>query len=119
MDEAPALPRTVKALTRIVRERDLTIKAKDFEIEHLRLQVARLRRLKFGQSSERFIGEVEQLTLLGETKASMAAPASPAAAKNEPSSVRKKPVREALPEHLPRETVKQPSPCGCPSCGSQ
>jgi transposase len=125
MDEARRLPRNVEALTRIVRERDLTIKAqdvtlkaKDFEIEHLRLQVAGLRRLKFGQSSERFIGDAEQLTFLGEAKA----PSPPAAVMevaDEPAPVPKQPIRAALPEHLPRETVQLPSPCGCPDCGGK
>lgn len=119
MDEARRLPRNVTALTRIVREQAVTIKAKDFEIEHLRLQVARLRRLKFGQSSERFIGDAEQLTFLGDAKA----PSPPAAvmdvAKDEPVPAPKQPVRGTLPEHLPRETVQLPSPCGCPDCGGK
>lgn len=126
MDKACRLPRNVEALTRIVRERDLTIKAqdvtlkaKDFEIEHLRLRVARLRRLKFGQSSERFIGDVEQLALLGEAKVALPSSSAMAVVGDEPAPARKQPLREALPEHLPREFVKLPSPCGCSSCGGK
>jgi transposase len=97
------------------------IRAKDMEIEHLRLQVARLRRMKFGQSSERFIGNVEQLGLLDPTSAVAELPplsSSPESdAQAEPA--RKRPVREALPDYLPRESVVHPSPCHCPGCGGK
>ena len=39
------------------------MKLRSLEIEHLRLQVARFRNLKFGQSSERFEGTVDKLHL--------------------------------------------------------
>jgi len=67
------------------------------EIEHLRLQVARPRRLKFGESSERFVVDLEHTSCrLGETKAAAACEPVTAVTKNEPPS-RKQPVREALP----------------------
>jgi transposase len=119
MDEAREIPTDTKSLTRLVIEQRGTIKAKDFEIEHLRLQVARLRRMKFGQSSERFIGEVEQLALLASEAAVPPVNPTPASVEPELKAARKQPVRNVLPEHLPRESVVHASPCQCPSCGGK
>ncbi len=121
MGEVHEIPTNIEALTRLVIEQRVTLKAKDFEIEHLRLQVARLRRMKFGQSSERFLGDVEQLGLLSGEAAPRPPPCDPVppTAEAEPNVPRKTPVRDVLPEHLPRETVPHPSPCQCPSCGGK
>jgi len=118
MADAHEIPINIDDLTRLVIEQRISLKAKDFEIEHLRLQVARLRRLKFGQSSERFVGNAEQLGLLS-GEAALAPPSNPPSAVAEPESkpARKKPVRDVLPEQLPRETVRHASPCRCPDCG--
>src|SRR5450755_1347818 len=77
---------------------------RDAEIEHLKLLIAKLRRLQFGRSSEKREYQIEQLELRLEelearrTKETVAvkesAPASTAAAR---------PVRRPLPAHLPRE----------------
>ena len=57
--DANALPNDVEVLKRLLLEREatlasreLTIREKDRHIEHLKLQLARLRRWKFGQASE-------------------------------------------------------------------
>ena len=79
------------------------------EIEHLRAQLAALRRQRYGQSSERLDAEIAQLELCledleeneAEHQAARPAPAPPAA----PSRTRAKAVRRPLPDHLPRETV--------------
>ena len=56
MLDANALPLDVETLKRLLLERDarheMTIREKDRHIEHLNLQLARLRRWKFGQSTE-------------------------------------------------------------------
>jgi transposase len=83
MGEAHEIPTNIEGLTRLVIEQRITLKAKDFEIEHLRLQVARLRRMKFGQSSERFIGDVEQLGLLSGEAAPAPPPRDPVPAVSE------------------------------------
>jgi transposase len=120
MDEAREIPTDTESLKQLVIEQRGTIKAKDFEIEHLRLQVARLRRMKFGQSSERFIGDVQQLALLnGEAAVSSPVNRTLASAEPELKATRKQPVRDVLPEHLPRESVVHVSPCQCPSCGGK
>ncbi len=94
------------------------------EIERLRLLLARMRRERFGQSSERGARLVEQLELQlaeleegaaeDEAAAEIAAPVMEPAAR--PRRARK-PARGPLPENLPRERIVYPAPCACPKCG--
>src|SRR3954453_17369350 len=102
------------------------IHAKTLHIEKLKIQLATLRRARFGRSSEKLDGEIEQLELLigelEEDAAAQDARADGAAAKATPASpagprARKQPVRQPLPEHLPRETVTHEPACSCPGCG--
>nr|WP_283949641.1 IS66 family transposase [Limobrevibacterium gyesilva] len=91
------------------------------EIEHLRVQLAALRRQQYSQSSERLDADIAQLELrledLEENEAERrAAIADPAAA--EPPRQRSKPVRKPLPEHLPRETVMHEPKMVC-DCGDR
>jgi transposase len=104
--------------------------AKALEVEKLKLQIARLRRMQFGRSSEKIARTIEQLELrLEELETETPAPAAPdaSAADGEPSpSVEpspppdgKKSERRTLPAHLPsREVVHEPS-CTCPTCGGE
>ena len=90
------------------------------ELEHLKLQLARLRRQRFGRSSERLEAEIAQLELAIEA---LEGEAPPAAAPEPPAPVqaahppRRRRACRRLPEHLPRETRVQEPPCACPSCG--
>src|SRR3954467_12445668 len=101
------------------------IHAKTLHIEKLKMQLATLRRARFGRSSEKLDGEIEQLELLiGELEADAAAQDARAddAAKAAPGSPamprqRRHPLRQPLPEHLPRETVTHEPACSCPGCG--
>jgi transposase len=122
MAQTRDLPKDLDSLTRLVIEQQVTLKAKDFEIEHLRLQVARLRNLKFGQSSERFEGTVDQLHLGIDQSEATVPPSRDQNGESdslERKPERKKPIRDALPEYLPRESVVHASPCQCPSCGGK
>ena len=90
--------------------------------ELLKARLARLLRERFGSSSEKLRGAIEQLELvLGELEEQLAetAPAKPedppAAPETEPQ--RRKPARRPLPETLPRDVVAHPAPCICPRCG--
>jgi transposase len=95
--------------------------ARTLEVEKLKIQLARLRRLQFGSSSEKITREIEQLELaLEDAEAGAAAeapgcdPGAPVAA---PAGGRAKAGRRRLPDHLPRtETVHAPGDA-CPSCG--
>jgi len=122
------LPDDVADLKRLVREHRL-------EIEHLKIQLSRLRRWKFGRSSEQLELEVSQLEMslqaLQELAPEPAACASnadtqspPAADQRQRAVRRRRPGRRALPAHLPRETVVHPHPavtngCACPEYGGR
>ena len=97
--------------------RSAELAARDLLIETLRVQIARMRRMAFGASSEKLSAEIAQLELaLEELEAAAVVTAivSPV-----PKVERPVPVR-ALPDHLPRdEVVVEPAsgPCACPDCG--
>ncbi len=93
----------------------------DIEIERLKLEIAKLRRDRFGRSAERS-AHIEQLELrledLEETAAATEAAQAPV---EEAVAVQKallrKPARRPLPDHLPRLRVVEPVPAACPCCG--
>ena len=92
-------------------------------IAHLKLQIARLKREQYGQSSERSSRLIDQLELqLEDLEASASEDdllAEMAAAKTTEVAAftRKKPARRPFPEHLPRERILHPTPTSCPCCG--
>ena len=100
-------------------------------VEHLQIQIAKLRREQYGQRSERSRHLLDQLELqfeeleatLTEDEALAAVAAAAAKAKQTETVVksftRKRPVRGPLPAHLPRERNVLPSPCACPDCGGK
>jgi transposase len=95
-------------------------------IAHLKLVIAKLRRDRFGASSERGRRLLDQLELeLGElvaTAAEDAAKAEMAKGEEAPhpgAPPRRRPSRGPLPAHLPRERVVVPAPAACPCCGGK
>lgn len=101
-------------LRQVVAERDAelaTARAKlsraTIEIEHLRVQLAALRRARFGRSSEKLDQAIAQLELrledLEESEAEHVA-AEPVRQKRE-ARPRRPALRKPLPAHLPREIV--------------
>lgn len=117
------LPDDVDSLKRLVVAALSALKTKSLEIEKLKVQLMRLRRMQFGRSSEKLAREIAQLELaLEELEASAAAQGEPpAAAANATPALRPqtKPARRALPSHLPREDVVHSSPSACPACGGE
>src|SRR4051795_10049164 len=99
------------------------IHAKTLHIEKLKMQLAVLRRARFGRSSEKLERDIEQLELLiGELETDQAeadtqAAADPARRDPVKPRPRQPAVRRPLPAHLPRETVTHALPCACPGCG--
>ena len=95
-------------------------------IQELKLEIAKLRRDKYGISSERRARLIDQLELqLEELEAAAtedALAAEQAAAQDTNCTVRafarRKPVRKPFPEHLPRERVVVEAPTSCTCCGS-
>src|SRR5215470_19247175 len=95
------------------------------EIEKLKFQLAKLRRLKYGNSSERIEREIAQLELRleeleatkaeAEAKAEAAPPATPTTTDAAPAKTKK--PRRKFPEKLPRTTVvHEPQACPTPDC---
>jgi transposase len=90
--------------------------------EMLKARLAKLLRERFGASSEKLRGAIEQLELLlGDLEEEIAetAPAKPETPAP-PASIgrpRRKPARRPLPAHLPRDVVEHPTPSDCPQCG--
>ena len=95
-------------------------------IQELKLEIAKLRRDKYGISSERRARLIDQLELqLEELQAAAtedALAADQAATADKTSTVRaftrRKPVRKPFPDHLPRERVVVEAPISCSCCGS-
>jgi transposase len=137
------LPTDIDALHRIIlaqaaeaeaRDAELAaakagLLAKALEIEKYKLQIARLKRMQFGRSSEKIARTIEQLELkLEELEAetpdaaddASAGDGEPALPGEAPSAQERRPSeRRALPAHLPsRDVVHEPS-CTCPVCGGE
>ena len=133
----PPLPNDLEALKALVVS--MTQRATDAEAElanaraeasadqaliaHLKLQIAKLNRERFGPHSERTRRLLDQLELqLEELEASASEDdlAAEAAARKTASVAafeRQRPARKPFPEHLPRERVVVPAPCSCAACG--
>jgi transposase len=94
-------------------------------IAHLKLQIEKLNRERFGQRSERTARLINQLELqLEELEASatedeLAAERAAAKTTTVAAFTRKRPSRKPFPEHLPRERVIEPAPTACLCCGSE
>lgn len=88
------------------------------EITRLKLLLAKLQRMVFGQKSEKLQHQIDQLQLEFEdlyidraVRAETTAPAAPCAE-------RQAPARRPLPEHLPCEVIEHlPDASACPDCG--
>jgi len=107
-----------------LRAAETAVQFKALEIEKLKLQIAKLRRMQFGRSSERISRQIEQLELrLEELETGEAEDTAKADAGEAPATKpeRARPKRKPLPDHLPREeVVHQPADdgaCTCPACG--
>jgi transposase len=123
------LPNDVEGLKRLVIEHHSAATAKDIElreqrrlIEHLRFQLAKLRRARFGQSSEQLEGAGQLPMTFEELRAAVAEAERQAQAAPEIPAVQTskgKPVRrKKLPDHFERiPLLLNPEACACPDCG--
>jgi transposase len=89
------------------------------QIEQYKAQLAKLRRMQFGRSSEKLDAQIEQLELLLEDlEEGEATRIAPAQRERRPSSrERRQPVRRPLPDHLPREEIVHHPGSVCLGCG--
>jgi transposase len=122
-----ALPTDVTQLQRLLVEyhslvatQGVDLRTQRRQIEHLKFQLAKLRRFRFGQSSERLEG-IEQMVLSLEALAASVAPGCDPASPTLEAVVPEKgqPTRrKQLPEHFERiDNVINPRECACPECG--
>ena len=92
-------------------------------IAHLKLQIEKLNRDRYGPRSERTARLLDQLELTLEelessaTEDELAAEMAAAKATRVASFTRKRPSRKPFPDHLPRERVIIPGPTACACCG--
>ena len=98
--------------------------SKTLEAEKLKVQIARLKRMSFGASSERVRRELEQLELKLEeietAEAQAEAAAEPAATEPSQPAQEEAPAkkqRRKLPEALPRRDIVHEPARACPACG--
>jgi transposase len=127
-DDAASLRALLAERDAVIAERDAALAERDarllnasLEIERLKVQLAALRRDRYGRSSERLAAEIGQLEMLigdlEEDQAEREAAAEKARrAKGKPDKPRRPALRRPLPEHLPRETVLHEPALAC-RCG--
>ena len=135
--DSHSLPKNVTALRTLLLAREDEhaaeleaarngLKDQAIQIEQLKARLAKLLRQRFGSSSEKMRGAIEQLELIiGDLEEEIAekAPSEPEP-EPEPSTAdpdiqprRRKPKRKPLPDHLPRDVVEHAPACACPKCG--
>ena len=132
MRKAADLPNDVEALKAIITEREAALEARSsaleaaearliaqkLELEKLRFEIACLKRMKYGRSSEQLDAQITQMLLtLEDLEASLAE--KPEHLRPIPKDPPVKPARRALPAHLPREELVHESACTCPACGGE
>ncbi|AOJ05970.1 IS66 family transposase [Burkholderia mayonis] len=119
MSNGAELPDDVETLRALLVEARAQLAERDFEIEQLKAQIAKFKRMQFGRKSEQLDREVARLEtaledLTGERgvadmrrarQSSAGTPAGDASPK------------EALPPHLPREERVLEADATCPKCG--
>lgn len=125
MLNAADLPNDIEALKAMllasearVAHLNAELSTRTAEIEHLKLVLAKLKRMQFGRSSEKLDQQIEQLELqLEDLEAEEAVAEARAPMEVAP---RKKAERKPLPPHLPRdERVLLPANESCPDCGAK
>ena len=132
-----ALPKNVTALRTLLLSREQQhaaeleaaregLKEQVLQNEQLKARLAKLLRQRFGSSSEKMRGAIDQLELiigdLEEEIAQTTPPepepeADPSVIDPEIQSRRRKPKRKPLPDNLPRDVVEHAPACACPKCG--
>jgi transposase len=124
MDLKPSdLPDDIDALKALVLAAQADRQADAVLIAHLKLEIAKLKRDKFGPRVERTSRLLDQMELQLEeleaaaTEDELAAEAAAAKTTTVAAYERKRPARKPFPAHLPRERVVVPGPTSCACCG--
>lgn len=113
------LTNTIAAHDAVVQDLREQVSSSALEIEHLKLLIAKLKRMQFGRKSEKLDRQIEQLELkLEDLQADQAqADAAPQTSSKKTRTTRE---RKPLPAHLPRdEQIHAPGEEACPTCGAE
>ena len=111
------LPEDIDSLKRLVREQQALLLSRDLEIEQLKLQLARLRRMQFGRSSEQLDAQIAQLELtLEDLEASEAAAAE---RRNPPDRAREAGAPAAARALAARGAGPSTGAATAPQCGGE
>src|ERR1700749_377844 len=125
MPQAADRPNDVEALRRSVLEHSAKLEVAEallisqkLELEKLRFEIAYLKRMKYGRSSEQLDRELVQMQLsIEDLEASLAA--KPLEVRPAPKEPTAKPVRRPLPAEAAREDIVHQNPCACPDSGGR
>jgi transposase len=117
MTKRVELPNDIESLRRLVIEQQALLLSREVEIEKLKIELARLKRLRYGRSSEKLDERIAQLELVLEELEASEAQLAPLKTTLAPAEPTPRPTRRPLPEHLPRESVTHQPQCTCPECG--
>jgi transposase len=122
-DEIDALRAALVAERAARQQAEARASGAEAMVVHLKLLIAKMKRDRFGQSSERGQRLLDQMELqLEELEANAAEDETanmPVGTASVVSFTRRKPVRAPLPAHLPRERVMIAAPSACPCCGGK
>jgi transposase len=133
-----ALPTDIAVLHKMIEQQQDRLAQREGEVIHLsawveklKLEIAVLKRIRFGKASEKLDTQIEQLELIvdeleaqqGEHKQATAVKTgeddSTAATDDSETKTSVKRPRKLLPDHLPRETKAYAAVCACPGCGGE
>ncbi|VWC17152.1 putative transposase [Burkholderia lata] len=103
-----------------VAELQQQLSSRTLEIEHLKLTIAKLRRMQFGRKSEKLDRQIEQLELRLEDLQADEGAADMVTAHETNRPHREGASRKPLPDHLEREErIHLPAADDCPDCGGR
>jgi len=106
------LPGNTAVLQQIIKNQQAVILS-------LQAQLAALKRHRFGRSSEKLDSKIEQLELMLDEMAYQGVDVDIAQPEqHSPTTQKSKPVRQKLPEDLPREEIIHEPARECPECGN-
>lgn len=119
MSTGADLPDDVEALKAMLVEARVQLAERDLEIERLKAQIDKFRRMQFGRKSEQLDREITRLETQLDDLTGGRGVADVRRARASGSNVRASATasKEALPSHLPREERVLEAASICPDCG--
>lgn len=108
----------VRQLRDMVSTLEQTLNVRTLEIEQLKLQIAKLKRMQFGRKSEKIDRKIEQLETRLEDL--IAEDGAAEEVETSPTPTRAKSPRKPLPEHWERDVrILDPQEQACAACGGE